>query len=263
MMNDTCSIEGCGKSRAASGYCRHHYNRAYRYGDPLGGPAEVTECLYCGKPTAKPKTGPRRHYCDAACKQRAQYEKDKAAGKYQSRNRAKPAADITCAVCGDHFTSPRKAARFCSKQCLREFYRDSPTRQCETPGCSRPVRAKNLCYTCYRRGRRHAGLEKYPEWDDRRRDNYHRRRALKKGASTGEAVELAAIAERDRWKCHLCGRKVSKARLWPHPESPSLDHVIPLTRGGMHDPSNVRLAHLRCNTAKGNRGGGEQLLLIG
>jgi 5-methylcytosine-specific restriction endonuclease McrA len=45
--------------------------------------------------------------------------------------------------------------------------------------------------------------------------------------------------------------------------SRSIDHVQPLSRGGSHTTDNVRLAHLRCNVAKGNRGSGEQLLLVG
>ncbi|NKT05174.1 hypothetical protein GS485_11095 [Rhodococcus hoagii] len=51
--------------------------------------------------------------------------------------------------------------------------------------------------------------------------------------------------------------------VYPHPKSASLDHVIPLSCGGAHDPSNVALAHLACNVAKGDRGGGEQLFLFG
>ncbi|WP_158070491.1 HNH endonuclease [Streptomyces luteocolor] len=35
--------------------------------------------------------------------------------------------------------------------------------------------------------------------------------------------------------------------------SPSLDHVIPLSRGGSHRRDNVQLAHLRCNLRKNNR----------
>jgi 5-methylcytosine-specific restriction endonuclease McrA len=44
---------------------------------------------------------------------------------------------------------------------------------------------------------------------------------------------------------------------------PSLDHIEPLSLGGKHVPENVQITHLACNMAKGNRGGGEQLLLIG
>jgi 5-methylcytosine-specific restriction endonuclease McrA len=45
--------------------------------------------------------------------------------------------------------------------------------------------------------------------------------------------------------------------------SPTLDHVVPLVAGGLHDPANVRLAHLTCNSRKGAKAANEQLLLFG
>lgn len=76
-------------------------------------------------------------------------------------------------------------------------------------------------------------------------------------ASTGEPVLLAEIADRDAWRCGICGGSVDAKVKWPDPLSPSLDHVVPLSKGGAHDPSNVRLAHVRCNSARGNRVVGE------
>lgn len=32
----TCSVEGCGQEAHSRTYCRSHYMRWYRYGDPLG-----------------------------------------------------------------------------------------------------------------------------------------------------------------------------------------------------------------------------------
>jgi 5-methylcytosine-specific restriction endonuclease McrA len=115
----------------------------------------------------------------------------------------------------------------------------------------------------YKAGLRAAGSVKPQVWTDRRRDNYHRRKALKKGTSVGDPVRRELIARRDRWCCQLCGERVDERLVWPHPLSASLDHVVPLTKGGAHEPANVQLAHLRCNVAKSNRGGGEQLALIG
>lgn len=105
-------------------------------------------------------------------------------------------------------------------------------------------------------GKRLWNRENPGAWDDRRRDNYHRRRATKVAASTGRPVILAEIRERDENRCHLCDEIVPGAA-WPDPLSASLDHVVPLSRGGVHDPDNVRLAHLRCNVEKGDQ------LLIG
>jgi 5-methylcytosine-specific restriction endonuclease McrA len=72
-------------------------------------------------------------------------------------------------------------------------------------------------------------------------------------ASTGEPVLLAAIAARDNWQCSLCRRPVDSAVPWPDRMSSSLDHRVPLSKGGAHSPSNVFLAHLGCNSSKGNR----------
>lgn len=33
---------------------------------------------------------------------------------------------------------------------------------------------------------------------------------------------------------------------------PSIDHVIPVSKGGLHSWENVKLAHRKCNTRKGN-----------
>ncbi|WP_406398793.1 HNH endonuclease [Streptomyces uncialis] len=39
-----------------------------------------------------------------------------------------------------------------------------------------------------------------------------------------------------------------------HPWAFTLDHLIPLSRGGsLLDPANARSAHRRCNSARGNR----------
>lgn len=83
-----------------------------------------------------------------------------------------------------------------------------------------------------------------------------RREARKKGAKRVETIHLAVLAERDGWRCHLCGKKVTKAT-W------SMDHLVPLVAGGDHTYDNVALAHQVCN---GRRGAGRlpaQLRFIG
>lgn len=52
--------------------------------------------------------------------------------------------------------------------------------------------------------------------------------------------------------CALCGQPVNKSLRFPHPMSASVDHIIPVAKGG--HPSaieNLQLTHLICNQVKG------------
>ena len=51
--------------------------------------------------------------------------------------------------------------------------------------------------------------------------------------------------------CAICGRKVDKALKFPHPLSATVDHIIPVSKGGHpSDLQNLQLAHFRCNRQK-------------
>lgn len=220
--------------------------------EPLPLSAEFT-CPVCDLHVpAKGRTGPQPTYCSVKCQRKANYARLMERRSRQSRR--KPARKIACADCGSTFEAARLDARFCSRKCLQRWGRKNENGECSEADCERGVRAKGLCNKHYKAVLRADGrISTKMEWTDARREAYHKRRALKKGASTGEPVLLAEIAERDAWMCGLCAEAVDPELTWPDPLSKSLDHVMPLTRGGAHDPSNVQLAHLRCNTAKGNR----------
>ena len=76
------------------------------------------------------------------------------------------------------------------------------------------------------------------------------RRARNRSAFVSD-VNLSEIAERDKWMCQLCGKKVKKAASFKR--QATLDHVIPISMGGMHEPFNCQLAHFDCNSKKHNK----------
>jgi 5-methylcytosine-specific restriction endonuclease McrA len=92
--------------------------------------------------------------------------------------------------------------------------------------------------------------KKYPE-----RAALHdaRRRMRVEQASQAEPVVPALVHSRDGWLCRLCGRPIDPQVAWPDPMSASVDHIVPLSRGGAHGMANVQSAHLGCNSAKGDR----------
>lgn len=65
--------------------------------------------------------------------------------------------------------------------------------------------------------------------------NSHSRRMLR--------LYLYAFADA---KCHICQQHMTFKDM-------SVDHVIPLSRGGKTKLGNLRAAHIQCNNIKGNK----------
>lgn len=54
--------------------------------------------------------------------------------------------------------------------------------------------------------------------------------------------------------CALCGKAVDFSLKYPNPMAPSIDHIIPINRGGHpSDISNLQLAHWTCNRQKSDK----------
>lgn len=141
---------------------------------------------------------------------------------------------------------------------------------CVDCGTSVPVPRKGgrreRCNPCARTRRENWQREWLDRNRERVRERNRRREHLKRASMYGAGVERFNSREiymRDRWICGICRKKINPKLRHPHPMSASLDHVIPLSEGGPHTRANTRAAHLRCNCRRSNRGGGEQLALIG
>jgi hypothetical protein len=175
-------------------------------------------------------------------------------------------SECQCASCGVTFMPTSCVQKYCKPECPTEQWKASRFRQCDACGKeyapSNPMgRMRTWCSDeCQQElERRKRQTEAYKEAARRHKD---RRRARKRNAYVAP-VSRKMIYERDKWICQLCGGKVHKNRMVPHPKAPVLDHVIPLACGGTHEPANVQLAHFLCNSIKSDRAVGEQLRLIG
>lgn len=214
---------------------------------------------------------PRRHgqkYCSVECR-----------GRRPSRlgNHRK---ERCCEICGELYRPTYAKQRTCGRRC-GEALRRSVTGT--LPVVPRPLpkpRKRSepkypawriflpLCVVC---GRRFATPHTVTTCSDRcretkrledKREAKQRRRARQRDAFVAP-VNRRRIFERDKWRCGLCGKAVKRGAIAPHPLSPTIDHVIPLAKGGTHEPANVQTAHYICNSRKSDSGGGEQLALVG
>ena len=158
-----------------------------------------------------------------------------------------------------------------------------PTKKCSVEGCMREVSAQGVCANHYathtengkiaqkkfrKTDKRKVIIAKYEAKEstkEKRREKskteigrefnvkkQQKRRARKRGVEV-ESVTPKDIYERDNWTCYLCGKKINKTSKAPHPKSPSLDHVVPICKGGGHTPENIKAAHLQCNQSKGGK----------
>ncbi len=78
---------------------------------------------------------------------------------------------------------------------------------------------------------------------------WHRYDARKRQAKgTYTAQEVSEQFDRQKGRCYWCSKKLDKKKRTYH-----VDHVIPLTRGGSNDISNVVIACPHCNMSRNDR----------
>lgn len=87
------------------------------------------------------------------------------------------------------------------------------------------------------------------------RDN-DRRRAQKYGVEYDSSITLKKLVARDGLRCAICGGMCDWSDTkWGYsgPTYPSKDHIIPMAKGGPHIWENMQVAHVMCNSEKGDK----------
>lgn len=171
----------------------------------------------------------------------------------------------TCEWCSRHYAChhrPHRTPRYCSSECERAWNAAPKTcavARCQDCRCWLAGRAHGAryCPTCVE-VRRSQRLEY-----ERVRERMPHRRALRTiqrtkrqlanaegRAISGVSVTVEWLAERDGSECWLCGEPVEMS-VRNTRRGPSIDHIVPVSEGGLTTPENCRLAHQRCNAVRG------------
>lgn len=198
-------------------------------------------CEYCGKEYFKQGS----KYCSRECCQEA-YKKrmrDNYVGKREK----------VCRQCGKPL--PKFKTKFCSIECNRR-YRWIQIGKCKDHG--------ELTKTCVVCGKEFKTWRSFQvtcsphcsELSHHRCRNYRSR-----GIEVDADINLPRLAKRDKNICAICGKEVDWNDIYETEDGrkiclgnyPSIDHILPISLGGLHAWDNVQLAHMRCNSLKGNR----------
>lgn len=84
----------------------------------------------------------------------------------------------------------------------------------------------------------------------RRVDNLKHDKRIYKNGKPDLSINLFGLYKRDGGICKLCGKLTNFTADIQADEYPSIDHIIPISKGGKHEWSNVQLAHRGCNSTK-------------
>lgn len=68
----------------------------------------------------------------------------------------------------------------------------------------------------------------------------------------GDDIDHLFVFERDEWTCCICKNPIDRRLRGNHWWRATLEHIIPLSKGGTHTYDNVGASHWICNMQKGN-----------
>ena len=239
-------------------------------------------CKICNKEYELNESGAGYKYCSQGCADEAR--------RIRNRERWREAnpewdegTDKVCEWCGQPYKAlPQRASRsrFCSKDCRQTWYdreirgyrpMEEYLEELELQKEERQVKLEeereqqlsNLkCIECGGVFKGTSLHQKLCSAECRRvRRNKQQRlckdKRINDDNNIDKDISLETLYKRDRGICYICGGKCDfkdhtqiNGYFTAGPNYPSIDHIIPIARGGMHAWDNVKLAHHHCNSMK-------------
>lgn len=267
-----CEIVGCSNQMRARGMCATHWSRWKRHGDPslgalhrLSGVCSVEWCNnktrarfkkegaeYCavhylqvlknGAVGKQPKTPIEGRCCSVeACRRPARSRTSEHCDTHYYRLRRSGSLAATVQMGGwsscQYCAAPTSGPKFCSPRCQSRDQRNVSRFGCCTVCDKRfePINGAEFCS---------------PECRRIQRQQYSDIRRMVSSLTGDGRRARYAVFKRDNWVCQICGEPTDRAVKWPHPMYPTIDHIIPVSKGGRHEVENLQCAHARCNVRK-------------
>lgn len=202
-----------------------------------------SKCSWCGCQIVPNIRGPQKLWCSRNC-------------RYLAGRQKRIAILRNCNVCGLQFVYGNKKL-FCSPQCSKVGgqIRSRAYQRMMSALVEKPLTRMKKCGWCNTDMEvpfSYTGTRAYHE--PCRAEALRRRNKNKsdkrQSAKTDVQIRFHEIAKRDLGVCHICQKEVDLSLPRTSKMGGTLDHVIPISKGGLDLVENLRLAHWICNIRK-------------
>src|SRR5699024_1046168 len=189
-------------------------------------------CVYCRKEVYN--YNDNKSYCTPLCKHTHAVSKKRIVLKrWHCKNSNK-----------EHRTIKGRRKKFCDERCRHAYTYVGISRehnikckecgQHKTVSLNRKIFCSKKCYNKF-------------SW---RYNELKRREKIFSNGNVHRDISIERLLKRDGVLCYLCNEKVVISDDTNAPYYPSIEHVIPISKGGTHTWDNVKLAHRKCNWEK-------------
>jgi 5-methylcytosine-specific restriction endonuclease McrA len=174
----------------------------------------------------------------------------------EKQNRVRKENEYTeteCVQCGKVFLRRSSNHKYCSDKCARKANSKKVMRTKTCKECGKEfitdhdktLYCSSKCSNRYRKKRNALSKDK----------------RLSLNGKIDYSISLKKLYKRDKGICYICGKQCNLKDVEITEEGyyiagedyPSIDHVIPIAKGGKHSWNNIKLAHRRCNAVKGDK----------
>lgn len=207
-------------------------------------------CQMCGAEFKQHARGRRKLYCSRTCSARSAY---------------KPKLKVTknCDACGKEFVTAKSDQHFCSKECriktngqisndkfkakMREIYPDGIKRK-DCAWCGEVLEVpteKGQATRSYH----------FPKCQLEAQRARYRIKTVKRQNKMTMPRRIAAdqVVLKYGNDCHICNHPIDLSLARTSRMGLTVDHVIPLSKGGSDELDNLRPAHWICNNRKSDK----------
>ena len=210
-------------------------------------------CPNCGGKIPKTRNGSMGRpalYCSRSCG-RAFNEKQRTA-RYLEQN---PDIIRNCVTCGVEFHTRMKSQRFCSYDCRQAGYRvEGFAKRAETKKTSYEYDC-DMCGEKIIRSIPLGGKRRYhPDCAKKSQQaNYRKKTVKRQGIVKPAYIWHELVLETYGFICYLCDSPIDMKLPRTSKRGATIDHVVPISRGGVDELENLRLVHWECNNRKSNK----------